>query len=72
MLKEALIILAWAQISEEDLTKEITKSMLKNEINPKFFNFRVLLPVYPPLKKYLLEDNAYENEGLKWEFNNFI
>jgi hypothetical protein len=46
--------------------------MLKNEINPKFFNFRVLLPVYPPLKKYLLEDNAYENEGLKWEFNNFI
>jgi hypothetical protein len=46
--------------------------MLKNEINPKFFNFKVLMPVYPPLKKYFLDDNAYKNEELKWDFDKFV
>lgn len=61
MLNEALMVFAWGRICEDDLTLEITKSMLKNQINSTFFNFRVFLPVYPPLKKYFLEDNAYEN-----------
>ena len=30
------------------------------------------MPVYPPLRKYLLEDDAYEDEGVKWQFDKFV
>ena len=60
MLTDGLMFLAWAEINEDQLTLEISKTMLKNEINPKFFTFKVLLPVYPPMRKYLMDDRAYE------------
>ena len=72
MFNDALMLRAWAEINEDQLTKEINKSMLKNEINPTFFTFRVLLHVYPPMHKYLLDDKAYENELVKWQYSNFI
>ena len=60
MLTDGLMFLAWAEINEDQLTLEISKTMLKSEINPKFFTFKVLLPVYPPMRKYLMDDRAYE------------
>ena len=72
MLNEGLMRGYWTKINQEDISKEITKSLLKNEINTKFFNFRVLLPVYTPLKKYLLDDNAYEDEEMKWQYDKFV
>ena len=52
-LNEALLLSAWIFVSEEGLTTEITKALLKNEVYQDFFTFKVFLPVYPPMRERL-------------------
>lgn len=60
---------AWAKISEKDCLFEIEKSMIKNEIDKEHFTFICFLPVFPPMIKYLLDENAYDDHG--WTFDGF-
>lgn len=43
----------------------MTKSLLANEVFQDFFTFKVFLPLYPPMRKRLLEDDAYGD--MKWD-----
>ena len=71
LLNENIMLRAWGRIPPCNVAKEVTKTMLKAEINQDFFTFKTFLPVYPPLKKYLLEDFARDkdDESTKWEFH---
>ena len=70
LINENLMLRAWAQISAKNVEKEVTKSMLKNEVCSDYFTFKVLLPIYPPIKKYFLDEKAYDNKV--WNFNKFV
>ena len=66
-VSEGFMLTAWTIINEENLTKEITKSLLSNEVFQDFFDLKVFLPIYPPMRKRLQDDNAYAD--IKWNSN---
>ena len=46
-LDEGLSFRSWAEISEENITKELTRALLKNDVYQDYFKFKVFLPVWP-------------------------
>ena len=57
---------AWANIGPDIIDLEIRKSMLRNEICPDFFTFKVFNPIYPPMFDYLTRPEARDDEV--WNF----
>jgi hypothetical protein len=62
-LKEALLVEAWIVVAEADLSNEIGKALLKNDVYQDYFNFKVILPIYPPMRERFLNEAYYaEND----------
>jgi hypothetical protein len=47
LLDEGLAFSSWAEISEENITRELTRALLKNDVYQEYFKFKVFLPVWP-------------------------